>query len=83
MAVTLTRGQYIDIGDRPVWHRAGVVSRTLPGFSGTEDGGRPRTLDHSVQQEWRTGGGMKREMTEGTGERARVRPVNAGTTVTR
>jgi hypothetical protein len=40
-AVTLTRAL--------VWHRAGVASKTLPGFSGTGDDGRPRhSYDHSV-----------------------------------
>jgi hypothetical protein len=36
-------------------HRAGVASKTLPGFSGTEDDGRLRTLLTIV---WGTSGGM-------------------------
>jgi len=42
----------------------GLSQRTLPGFSGTKDDSRLRTLDYSVTRVTRISSELKREVTE-------------------
>ena len=72
------QGLFIDQQIATVWHGTGVVSRTLPGFSGTvRRWPPPHSYDYMVWGARRNEPKSKREVTEGTGERGGREEVNA------